>query len=159
MEHLNRDGIAVNYLPGSGKIIYDPHRGDMKGRTQWWCVVDVDKEITRYYRWWLQKEKHIILQKPAWDAHISVIRGEFACSKKPHLWKKYSGQKVDFEYEHGNLKVADDPDGGKFYWIDVECQTLNEIRKEFDLPKGWRYHITIGRTYDYVARKPKERGK
>lgn len=133
---------------GSGIIKYDPHRGDMKGRINWWCVVDVDREITRYYRWWLQKEKHIILQQPSWDAHITIIRGEIACAKHPALWKKYQNHKVDFLYEHGNIRCEKDKKiGGHYYWIDVECPLLSKIRAELGLPVGWKFHITIGRTY------------
>lgn len=133
---------------GSGTIIYDPHRGDMQRRTDWWCIVQVDREITRYYRWWLQKEKHIILQQPAWDAHISVIRGEYACADSPKLWKKYDKRRIEFRYEHGNLRCeADKKNGGHYYWIDVECPMLSRIRAELGLPVGWKFHITIGRTY------------
>lgn len=133
---------------GSGIIKYDPHRGDMQRRTKWWAVVDVDKEITRYYRWWLQKEKHILLHQPAWDAHISIFRGEADCAKYPELWKKYQNKRVDFLYEHGNIRVQEDKNnGGYYYWIDVECPFLSEMRTEMNLPVGWRFHITIGRTY------------
>jgi hypothetical protein len=137
----------ADFHHGTGIIKYDPHRGSMKSRTKWWCVVEVDREITRYYRWWLQKEKHILLQQPAWDAHISVIRGEAACARTPELWNKYKNKKVDFTYTHGELIVAPDPDGGQYYWINVDSPFLSEIRKEMGLPVGWRFHITIGRTY------------
>lgn len=139
MDHFHR---------GSGVIKYDPYRAEMKKRTSFWCIVQLDREITRYYRWWLQKEKHIKeLHQPSWDAHISVIRGEGACKRHPELWKKYDGMEVNFMYEHGNFKSAPDPAGGTFYWIDVECPFLARIRKEMELPVGWRFHITIGRTY------------
>jgi hypothetical protein len=36
----------------TGLIVYDPNRGTMKTRITNWCVLQVDKEITRYYRWW-----------------------------------------------------------------------------------------------------------
>lgn len=136
------------YHKGTGIIRYDPPRGDMKNRTQWWCVVDVNREITRYYRWWLKKEYHILLEQPAWDAHISIIRGEPACAKHPSLWKKYDGQRVEFLYEHGNIRrEPDKARGGHYYWVDVECPMLGKIRSEMGLPVGWRFHITIGRTY------------
>jgi len=49
----------------------------MKSNVKWWCIVAVDREISRYYRGWIQKTYHIKgLVKPAWDAHISVVRGE-----------------------------------------------------------------------------------
>lgn len=138
----------TNYHQGSGIIRYDPYRAEMKRRTQWWCIVEVDREITRYYRWWLKREKHIHLEQPSWDAHISVIRGETACKEHPELWKKYNGQRVDFLYEHGNYRCHPDKTlGGHFYWVDVECPQLDRIRKEMGLPRGWRFHITVGRTY------------
>ena len=133
---------------GVGRIVYDPKRPGMKSVQPWWCILEVDREITRYYRWWLQKEKHIILQQPAWDAHISVVRGERQCARSPALWKKYQHERVAFEYEHGILRCVEDKDQpGQFYWIDVECPRLSEIRDELGLPVGWRFHITIGRTY------------
>lgn len=129
-----------------GQIIYEPFRGEMK-TSPWWCIVDCDREITRYYRWWLQREKHIHLQQPSWDAHISIVRGE-STVKQSAAWKKYHKQKVLFEYEHGAIRSAPDKDQpGTFYWIDVECPMLSEIRRELGLPVGFRFHLTIGRTY------------
>jgi hypothetical protein len=133
---------------GTGIIKYDPHRGDMRNRTKWWAVVDVDRDITRYYRWWLKKEYHLILEQPAWDAHISIFRGEPACGQHPGLWKKYQNKRVDFLYEHGNIRCEPDKkNGGHYYWVDVECPFLSEMRSEMELPVGWKFHITIGRTY------------
>lgn len=133
---------------GSGIIKYDPYRGEMKRRTDWWCIVQVDKNITAYYRWWLLKERHLILHQPSWDAHISVVRGEKPRRDKVNLWKKYEGKRVDFLYEHGNIRSEiDKNNGGMYYWVDVECPFLNQIRAEFEYPIGWRMHITIGRTY------------
>lgn len=138
----------MNKHRGTGRIVYDPNRPGMKSVQPWWCIVEVDREITRYYRWWLQKEQGIILQQPAWDAHISVVRGEVACSRVPHLWKKHHHDRVSFEYDHGLIrKVADKDQPGWFYWIDVDCPQLSKLRADLGLPVGWRFHITIGRTY------------
>lgn len=135
-----------DYFCSTGRIVYDPFRAGKK--EPHWCVVEVDTEITRYYRTWLQKEKHIILQKPSWDAHISVVRGEKQVSARPALWKKYQSKQISFLYEHGNIRSVKDKDQpGKFYWIDVECPMLDAIRAEFGLPTGYRFHITIGRTH------------
>lgn len=146
----------MSYHRGTGMIVYDPYRGEMKRRTTGWCVVNVDKEITRYYRSWLQREKHIHLMPPSWDAHISIVRGEKLPSSVQHLWKKYDRQVIEFQYEHGEYHCADDPkNGGKYYWINVQSPLFTQIREELCLPVGWRFHITIGRTYEYEARKPK----
>ena len=134
---------------GSGKVVYDPKRGDMRANTTNWCVIELDREITRYYRWWLQKERHIILQQPAWDAHISVVRGERLTPEQMKMWKKQQGRIVDFVYEHGDIQVSKDKDApGHFFWIRVDCPAVDEIRTELGLVASWKYHhITIGRTY------------
>lgn len=134
----------------TGKIIYDPYRGNMNKRTDWWCVVNVDREITRYYRWWVKNRYWIDLCQPSWDAHISVIRGEKPKPELMHLWKKYDKQIVEFEYSHevrrsGDTTGWDRPD---CYWfVNVYCPQLIEIRKEFELPHDWNLHLTIGRTW------------
>lgn len=140
MEHTHR---------GFGRINYDPHRGTMKRDTANWCVIELDREITRYYREWLKREKHIILQQPAWDAHISVVRGERIPQKYKDMWKKRQGQRVEFIYEHGDIQVSKDKDApGWFHWIRVHCPTVDEIREELGLVTSWKtHHITIGRTY------------
>jgi len=148
------------YHHGSGLIVYDPYRGEMKRRTKQWCVIEVDKEITRYYRWWLQFEKHIRLQPPSWDAHISIVRGEFLQPDKRHLWKKYQRKEIDFLYQHGDIQchqVQEKQHGktisGLFYSIGVECPALDDMRSELGLCTGFKYHLTIGRTYQYEVKK------
>lgn len=141
---------------GTGIIVYDPPRGDMRARTDWWCVANVDREITRYYRWWLQYERHIHLQPPAWDAHISVVRGERPAAEYHSYWKKHTKRKVVFEYNHGDIREEiDKKNGGKFYWVNVRCPELDDIRGELGLRTGFSYHVTVGRTYEYDARRPK----
>lgn len=133
-----------------GKIIYDPHRGRMKKRTAWWCVVDIDKEITRYYRWWIKQRYWIDLCQPSWDAHISVIRGEKPRPHLQHLWKKYDGQIVEFQYSH-NVRQSGDTTGwdrpDHYWFVEIDCPQLVDIRKEFELPYDWKLHLTIGRTW------------
>lgn len=153
---------------GSGVIVYDPFRGEMKRRVNQWCVVEIDKEITRYYRWWLQYEKHIRLAPPSWDAHISVVRGDGGdkvATEFQHLWKKYHKQPLQFIYAHvSNYKVvrsklSSSADNGEYYIVDVECPTIENIRKELGLRTGWKFHLTFGRTYEYEARVPKSSRK
>lgn len=143
----------------TGTIVYDPRRGDMKRRTKWWCVLLVDREITRYYRWWIGRHlwgrtaiKEDWLCQPSWDAHISVVRGETPRQKFRHLWKKYDKEKVEFKYSHeprfvGNRGVRHSKDGD-FWLVDVSCPRIDEIREELGLKTFYRYHLTVGRTYD-----------
>lgn len=84
----------------SGRLVYDPPRPGMKHNTAWWAIVAVDREITRYYRWWVARRFGIHLLPPTWDAHISVVRGE---APEPHLrplWRRHHGETVTFRYRH-----------------------------------------------------------
>lgn len=153
---------TMNYIKGYGYLQYDPFRGEMKHRTNWWCVLTLDKEITRYYRWWMSFQYHIHLQQPSWDAHISVVRGEKPRPEFVQHWKKYQGEKIEFEYQHGIIhhdksQRTDDRAannvGGLYYFMNVRCPRLEEIRAELGLRTGFNYHVTIGRTYDYIPRK------
>ena len=142
-------GERVDFHLGSGRIVYDPERPGMKARTTYWCVVNTDNAIAAYYRWWVLRMYGVFLHQPAWGAHISVIRGE-----KPQdlsLWRKYQGETVHFAYAHDVKQTGGNrPDGtprpDNFWFVEVECPRLIEIRKELDLPTRFRLHMTIGRT-------------
>ena len=108
----------------------------------------------------MAREKHIHLKPPSWDAHISIVRGEKLDPNVQRLWNKYKGQKITFLYDHiGNYQSArtglsSAVDNGEYYWVDVECPLMDTIRAELGLRRGWNYHLTFGRTYEYEARKP-----
>ena len=133
-----------------GIIRYDPPRGQMKAKTNWWAVVNVDREITRYYRWWVMNQYWIKLYQPSWDAHVSIVRGEKPEDHLMHLWKKYDGQKVELEYNH-NVRQSGDTTGwdrpDSYWFVEVKCPFLKTIRKELNRPTGWKFHLTIGRTW------------
>lgn len=151
-------------LKSTGRIIYNPYRGGMKNRNNGWCVIDIDKEITRYYRFWLKYQYHINLQPPAWDAHISCIRGEKIKPELQYLWGKYNNQIIEFEYNHGDIHQCksgrtDIEQGGDYYYMNVKCPKIDEIRNEFGLTSGFNYHFTIGRTYEYICRAENRKNK
>jgi hypothetical protein len=103
----------------------------------WWLVLETDDEITRYYRWWVQRELGITLNKPSWKAHITVIEGTEPEHK--HNWLKYANQTYDFRYGH-DIRTK-----GPFYWLEVDCKPLLAIRTELGLPEYYPLHITVGR--------------
>ncbi len=147
---------------GTGKIIYDPARPGMNRRVDGWCVAIVDREITRYFRWWvkkhitnpldisvqgsLKKYPFVPLHPPSWDAHISIVRGEknrLTLDKK-YLWKKYHKQIMEFKYD---LRVHQAPGKPDFWMIEVDAPEMLNIRREMGLRTTWPLHLTIGRTY------------
>jgi len=148
-----------------GKIVYDPPRGTMKHRTQWWCVVDLKElDLIDYYRWWVDREwvqadsrnMKRRYHRPVHWPHISVIRGE-----KPRQniqdWGKYmAGETIKFRYTNqvrqtSNAYYADEPD--RFWFIDTEWGDYTKFRKHFGLNwehkgKPFRGHVTVAKTYD-----------
>lgn len=133
---------TVMWHTSVGKIVYDPPRPGMKRRTAWWCIVQVDPEIARYYRYWLQWQFHMHhIAPPAWGAHISVIRGEKPTDDLMHLWKKYDGQLVKFKYTHYLMRAKKE----QFWFVEVQSPFLMNIREELNRPTNWPLHLTIGK--------------
>lgn len=152
----------MDMIKGTGIIKYDPPRPGMARRTQGWCVALVDREITRYFRWFvnknvinplgidvqgsLKKYPFVPLHQPAWDAHISILRGEG--HRLPQnmrgLWGKYEGMKMDFYYDMSVHRAGKKPD---FWIVNVHSPDMMDIRQELRLPTNWPLHLTIGRTY------------
>jgi len=156
--------IDFNFpFSSTGIIQYDPPRPAKLSRgTAWWAIIKTDREITRYFRYWVDKE---ILNKlgfekgglcqPSFDAHISIVRGQkdirhgdIEIIKK--LWKKYDGEKVTFNYNL-NVRFSGDTTGfgrpDSYWFIDCECPIVDKIRTELGLRTGFKPHMTIGRTW------------
>jgi len=151
-----------------GRIKYDPPRPGMRKKKRasgasnvdYWCILQVDKEITRYYRWLIERRLWGLtaiqpdwLCQPSWDAHVSIVRGETP-RRNLDLWKKYDGVSVEFTYAHHPRKTTMDDrknryaKDGDFWFIEVECPLIDHIRDELGLRVHHRYHLTVGRTYD-----------
>lgn len=133
-----------------GIIKYDPPRPGLKRKRDWWAILKVDREITRYYRWWVKNRYWIDLCQPSWDAHVSIIRGEKPDANLMHLWKKYDGRRVKFKYKH-EVRQSGDTTGhnrpNHYWFVDVDAPFLIDIRKELRRPVDWNLHLTIGRTW------------
>lgn len=133
----------------TGIIKYDPYRPGLKSNNRWWCILKTDRAITDYYRWWVKKERWIELCKPSWGSHISIIRGEKPKPQLMHLWKKYDGKRITFQYNH-SVRFSGDTTGDRpstFWFLDIEAPELLAIREELELPSHWKLHLTIGRRY------------
>ena len=130
-----------------GILSYEPKRNKKQDST-WWLIVDLDKEITRYYRWWVKRELGVILHEPSWNAHVSVVKGEVPPIVS--AWSKYQGEEVDFRIKHEVRQSGDTTgwDRPEHYWfVNIFSQRLSDIRQELGFVPKDKYHITIGRTY------------
>lgn len=125
----------------TGKLVYDPTIAN-KTKTRadpYWLILECDGEICRYYRHMAQKAIYIDMLRPAWGAHISIIRGEVPA--KPDLWRKYAGKIISFNY--GETVRSNHI----HFWLDVDCPVLLDIRDELGLPRNpvfGQLHLTIG---------------
>jgi hypothetical protein len=88
------------------------------------CVLDIDQQISEYYRALLPK--WIYVNRQMYPAHVSVVRKEVP----PNLeaWGRHEGEEIEFQYEHF---VYND---NVYYWLNVFCTRLEEIRAELGLP-------------------------
>lgn len=106
-------------------------------------VVAVERGIVEFYRALIPKSITVKPQK--YGAHVSVVR-VWEKPTKMEVWEKHNGLKVQFEYE----PVVHNDD--KYYWLNVRCSKIEEIREELGLTRyvSWHngYHITIGNVKD-----------
>lgn len=124
-----------------GRLRYSPQ---LLGNSpsKWWLILDCDfdGEIGRYYRHlhWLASHRCCELQRPSWLSHVTVIRDE----QPPNtwLWGLYNGREVEIEYEP---IVCDD---GSYFWVNVSCPVLLDVREELGLARKPLYplHLSIG---------------
>jgi len=123
-----------------GKLVYSP-RTHLASSDRW-LVLMTDDAISEYYRNLFYREFPYLgkLTRPVWGAHISIIRGERVPNYE--LWNLDANKIVEFEYEPGVL------DNGEYYWLNVKCNYLCDLREKYGLKREPRYglHLTIGRT-------------
>ena len=108
-------------------------------------IVEADQGISDFYRALIPKYYYAKPQK--YPAHISVVRKEVPVNLEN--WGKYEGEKIEFFYQ-SYIHI-----GTVYFWLNVFCCRLEEIRLELGLPvdspytlppEGFNkcYHMTIG---------------
>jgi hypothetical protein len=111
--------------------------------------MEVDKEITRYFRWFIKRRYHLhSLIAPSWDAHVSVVRGEKPEDDLKHLWKKHDGKVVEFKYsvEVERILEKDNRNTNDIVWaVRIDAPALMDVRKELHRPTNWGLHLTVGK--------------
>lgn len=120
-------------------------KGPLRYNSNYKLIVEVDQDLSDYYRSLIPK--WLPVQQQRWPAHISVIRKEIPLNLD--YWGKYEGEEVEFYYDpiiqYGTV----------YYWLNVFCKRLEEIRVELGLPISSEYtrppdcfekvfHMTLG---------------
>lgn len=114
-----------------GFLRYSPKLLGDRVSEKYWLVLDCDPEIGSYYRKLYNMDCHRcnpFLSKPAWKEHITVVRNEEPTNKD--LWEKYANKSVEFKY---NFSANTN---GIYWWLDVECVQLLDLREELGLPRN-----------------------
>lgn len=140
ISHINnRYGHRCYVFHIEGIICYDPSRG--KKQDPYWCVIEIDKEITRYYRAQFKKRFGYELLSPSFDAHVSVLKG-INTPEIENNWKHLDGKKVTVWYDP-NLYW-----NNKHVWLNTYCEEYFELRKFYNI-ENWNTkdfgHLTIGK--------------
>ena len=129
-------------IKSHGIITFDPESiKDPSGKMfkPWWMIIKVDGDIVEYYSWWLEKRFGIKLQRPAWGAHISVIRNE-----ESPVWDKFkeklNNKEIIFEY------IPEPRSNGKHWWLKVTSDEILKIREDMGYLEDMKFapHLTIG---------------
>lgn len=136
-------------MKSSGTLVFDPPRKGLVA--PWWCVLETDPELARYYRDWVRREYQLHdLLEPSWGSHVSVTRGEEPVNKD--RWAAYQGLRVEFEYVPYVRWTGDFQDTlgnnvpGRFWFLDCWSQPLSQIRKELGLPAfDGKFHLTVAK--------------
>lgn len=127
---------------------YSPKLLGDRASDKWWLIADADPELGRYYRHLMYKRRYntFMLNQPSWNQHITVIRNEEPADEYKVHWEKYNGLKIEFEY---NNKIYNNL---AYYWVDVSCEQLYDIRLELGLPKEplYSFHLTIGNDLNFI---------
>lgn len=125
-----------------GTLRYSPKLLGDHASEKWWAILDCDPAIGTYYRelYWLDHYKCDTLQRPSWDSHITVVRNEEPCQERKRFWEAHAGEIIKFQIVPGVR------DNGEYYWVDVICPRLQEIRLELGLPAMSLidFHLSVG---------------
>ncbi len=130
-----------HWLSSKGILRYSPKLIGVVGE-KWWVVLDCSPELGAYYRrlYEYSTNKCRKLQTPGWKEHVSVVRNEVPADEFKPLWHRYEGKEVEFKYESivrtNNI----------YYWLEVECDFLSDLREELGLDRipEFDLHITVG---------------
>ena len=102
-------------------------------------VVDVDKDLAKYYRTFIPK--HISFNVPMHSPHITVIRTGHEKPLDMERWGEREGEVIEFKYDP-EINI-----GQTYIWLSVHCKKLELIREELGLDacfdKFKWFHITI----------------
>jgi hypothetical protein len=94
-------------------------------------VVQVDQGISDFYRSLIPR--YIPINPPKYKAHVTVVRSYKETPVILEPWGKYEGEAVPFFYSPVIHQ------GKVYYWLNVFCNRLEQIRMELGMPVTSEY--------------------
>jgi hypothetical protein len=127
------------------EIFYES-TGVLEYNDDWRLALRVEQDLADYYSSLIPK--CMSRQRPRWPAHVTVVRQEKETPVHKEYWGKYHKQSVSFVYSPYIHQ------GKIYYWLNVFCKELEDIRQELGLssqsqytlpPEGFKkyFHCTI----------------
>lgn len=113
----------MELFKSTGRLKYDMAEYGYK------LIVEADRGLAAYYKSLIPKWIETKPQK--YPAHISVVRKEAPSNLE--VWGKYDGESIEFTYS--NIVHR----GQVYFWLNVFCTRLEEIRLELGLPVSSEY--------------------
>lgn len=96
-------------------------------------VLRVDQGISDFYRSLIPK--WLNAQGQRWPAHVTVVRKDKEYPPDMRTWNRYQGEHVSFLYSPTIHQ------GKVYWWLNVFCVRLEEIRRELGLPVRSEYTL------------------
>ena len=98
-----------------------------------------------YYQWFLQKQygTWLSVQPPMWGRHVTIIKPDETVNKLDD-WTLFSGEKVSITINPENLERH-----WQYWSLTVNSERLQEIRRFYGVRDDFRFHMSIGRLYDW----------
>ena len=133
-----RYGHRCYTLSTAGVIVYDPPRPKTM---PYWCIASIDKDITAFYRKLFESKFGVSLYAPAFDAHVSILRGR-PTPKMDTDWGYLHNTSCEIWYDHRLWY------NHQHVWVNTYFPEYFQIREYYDVP-CWNTklfgHLTIGK--------------
>ena len=99
---------------------------------------------------------NVVISEDSFEMVLACLDNQKFVGEQPQNgkpWGFLDGEIISMYYNPypriaGDTKYV--PEAGKFWFIDVNCPVIKEIRKYYDRPTNWSNHLTIGRVWNTI---------
>ncbi len=133
----------MSWVKTYAKLVYGPHRPDLRKENRnvdWMLVGEVDWDVARLMRSWINARRWEPIQQPVWKPHVTIADGRSPIREEfRNAWKRREGRGIKIEYSLEFFQKW------KFFCVPVRSDTILSICDELGLSRDYPFHITVGR--------------